>query len=88
MREAIGESELGDDVAYWLGKNPAEAARIAQLSERQMVRELTKLEGKLTAPKPTPIPRTLTTERDSRGQFAQRYDGPTPLDAIFARPTK
>jgi hypothetical protein len=85
MREAIGESDVGDDVAYFLGKNPAEAARIAGLTERQMVRELTKLEGKLTAPKAPSIPQTLTTARDSRGQFQPRYDGPTPLDAIFAR---
>lgn len=88
LREAIGESDVADDVAYYLGKNPQEAARIAGLSERQMVRELTKLESKLTTPKAPSIPQTLTTARDSRGQFVPRYDGPTPLDAIFARPQK
>lgn len=86
LAEAIAESEVGDDVSYWLGKNPAEAHRIAQLPERQMVRELTKLESKVTAPVRPSIPQTLTAVRDSRGQFApQRYDGPTPLDQILAR---
>lgn len=86
LRDAIAESDIGEDVSYWLAKNPAEAHRIAQLSERQMVRELTKLESKVTAPPQRAIPQTLTSARDSRGQFtAQRYDGPTPLDAILAR---
>lgn len=52
MAEIIKESETGPEVAYHLGKNPAEAMRLAQMSERQMAREMGKLEAKLTAPKP------------------------------------
>lgn len=87
LADAIAESDAGDDVSYWLAKNPAEAARIAQLSERQMVREIAKLETKVTAPQKPAIPRTLSNARDERGQFAPVWTGPTPLDAVLARKT-
>lgn len=44
---AIGEN-LGD-VLYHLGKNPAEARRISQLSTTQQVKEIGKIEARLTA---------------------------------------
>lgn len=87
MREEIAASDVGHEVAYWLGKNPAEAARIAALDPRSLAREVVKLEAKVTAaPKPV-LPQTLTNVRDSRGQFASAnaYDGPTPLDAVLGR---
>lgn len=87
LAEAIGESDAGEDVSYWLAKNPAEAARISRLPERQMVREIAKLETKVTAPERAAIPRTLSQSRDERGQFAPVFTGPTPLDAILARKT-
>jgi len=89
MREEIAASDVGHEVAYWLGKNPAEAARIASLDARSLAREVVKLETKVTAlPKPV-LPQTLTNVRDSRGQFASAnpYDGPTPLDAVLGRKT-
>lgn len=87
LAEAIAESDVGDEVSYWLAKNPVEAARISRLSERQMVREIAKLESKVTAPERPAIPRTLSQARDERGQFAPVWTGPTPLDAIVARKT-
>lgn len=89
LQQALLMSEQGHEVAYWLGKNPAEAARVAQLPPMAMVRELAFIETKLQAQpaqqKPS-IPQTLTQARDARGQFqAKAYDGPTPLDAIVAR---
>lgn len=55
MREAILVSDKGPDVAYYLGKNPDESARIAGLSSVQQIRELTLIEARLTAkPKPKP----------------------------------
>lgn len=87
MREEIAASDVGHEVAYWLGKNPGEAARIAALDARALAREVVKLEAKVTAaPKPV-LPQTLTNVRDSRGQFASAnaYDGPTPLDAVLGR---
>lgn len=53
----IGESELGGDIAYYLGKNRDEAEKIAAMSPAAQYRELVKIEQKLTAPpKPTKAP--------------------------------
>lgn len=55
MAEFIAESDLGADVAYFLGKNPAKAKEIAQLSPIKAARELTRIESELAArPKATP----------------------------------
>lgn len=85
MQQAIALGENGQDIAYWLGKNPAEAARISQLPPMLMALELGRVASKATAPAPSPIPRTLTDVRNAQGQFAARQDGATPLDAILAR---
>lgn len=52
MAEVILESEAGPQLAYHLGKNPAEAARIARLNPRLQAAELGKLEARLSSPKP------------------------------------
>jgi hypothetical protein len=54
MAQVIMDSETGPEVAYHLGKNPAEAARIAALPPHLQARELGKLEATITAPKPAP----------------------------------
>jgi hypothetical protein len=55
MAEFITESDLGADVAYFLGKNPAQAAQIAALSPVKAARELVRIETELAArPKATP----------------------------------
>lgn len=55
MAEFISESDLGADVAYFLGKNPSKAAEIAGLSPINAARELTRIESELAArPKATP----------------------------------
>lgn len=46
---AIFEAENGADVAYYLGKHPKEAKRIAELSPLSQIREIGKLEAKLLA---------------------------------------
>lgn len=53
MASLIRDSEHGPDIAYHLGKNPAEAARIASLSPIRQAAELGKLEVALAAPKPS-----------------------------------
>lgn len=50
MATAIMQSELGPDLLYHLGQNPKEAARIAKLPPIAAVRELGKLEAKLSEP--------------------------------------
>lgn len=54
MAELIKDSEYGPDVAYHLGKNPNEAARLAQMSDKQLAREMGRLEARLTTPRPVP----------------------------------
>lgn len=49
MRDAILDSELGAEVLYALGKNPAEAQRIAGLGPMAAAREIWKLELTLTS---------------------------------------
>lgn len=48
MAGIIVETENNAEVAYFLGKNPAEASRIAKLSVVQQVNEIQKLAGKFT----------------------------------------
>lgn len=55
MAEFIAESEIGADVAYFLGKNLVKAAQIAKMSPVGATRELTRLEAEIAAkPKATP----------------------------------
>lgn len=60
MAMAIQESDCGPEIAYYLGKNPAEADRIARLSPLSQAKELGKLELKLSStlnpPKPSAAP--------------------------------
>lgn len=46
---AIMEADNGPDIAHYLGKNPKEAQRIAQLPPLSQVREIGKLEAKFAA---------------------------------------
>jgi len=52
MAETIKASDLGPDLAYWLGSNPKEAERISRLSPLLQAREIGKIEAKLSAEPP------------------------------------
>lgn len=55
MVEYIADSDLGADVAYFLGKNPERAADIAEMSPVKAARELARIEAELAAkPKANP----------------------------------
>ena len=55
MVEFIAESDLGADVAYFLGKNPMKAAQIAQMSPIKAARELSRIESEIASkPKANP----------------------------------
>lgn len=95
FRQALLTGERSHEVAYYLGRNPEETARIYAMPPLQMVRAISLIEAtKLTAQEPEQeteqqkpnLPRTLTQSRDARsGQFRPaQYDGPTPLDAVLA----
>jgi len=48
MRDTMMESDVGAEIAYHLGKNPAEAARIANLSMIAQIQEIGGLASKFT----------------------------------------
>ena len=50
MAEFIADSELGPDVAYYLGKHPSKATEIARMSPIKAARELTRIEVELSKP--------------------------------------
>jgi hypothetical protein len=50
MRDALGDSEMGGELAYYLGTHLKEAADIAKLSNVQQVKAIDRLEAKLKAP--------------------------------------
>lgn len=58
MAETIQASDIGPDVAYYLGANPKEAARISVLSPYLQAKEIGRLEAKL-ADNP-PVKRTTS----------------------------
>jgi len=71
MAETIRASDVGPDVAYYLGSNPKEAERIYQLSPVMQAREIGKIEAKLADAPPVkkttsaPAPITPVTARAS-----------------------
>lgn len=85
MAEAIQSSEIGPDVAYFLGQNPKDAERISRLSPVLQAKEIGRIEAKLAAepPKPTktssaPAPIAPVT---ARSVSAPSYDTTDPRSA-------
>lgn len=71
MAETIQSSEVGPDVAYYLGANPKEADRISRLSPFMQAKEIGRIEAKLAEAPPVkkttsaPAPITPVTARAS-----------------------
>jgi hypothetical protein len=79
MAEFIKDSDIGPDVAYYLGKNPAKAQQIAQLSPVRAARELSRIEAEIASkPKanPSKAPEPITPV-GTRGKAAS---SPLPSD--------
>ena len=53
MAQTIQSSEIGPDVIYYLGSNPKEAHRIAQMSPFMQAKEIGRIEAKLSDSPPT-----------------------------------
>jgi len=53
MAQSIQASDIGPDVAYFLGSNPQEADRISRLAPLLQAKEIGRLEAKLAAEPPT-----------------------------------
>jgi len=81
MAETIQASEIGPDVAYYLGINPKEADRISRLSPFLQAKEIGKIEAKLSDNPPAkkttsaPAPIAPVTARTSG---APAYDTTDP----------
>ena len=81
MAETIQTSEVGPDVAYYLGSNPKEADRISQMPPILQAKEIGKIEAKLALNPPVkksssaPAPIAPVTARSSG---APAYDTTDP----------
>lgn len=88
MVNAMLAVDDGHEVAYHLGKNPAEAQRIAALPPTSQAKEIRQIVKRLATPAPAvALPATLTTTRSSDGRFsgAQAWSGPSPLNDILGK---
>lgn len=54
MRDAIGDSEIGGEIAYYLANHADEAKAIYEMSPLRQIKEIDRLEQKLKAPAPAP----------------------------------
>ena len=72
MAQTIQASDVGPDIAYYLGSNPREADRISRMSPYMQAKEIGKIEAKL-ADNPVPIKKTS--------------NAPPPIKPVSARGT-
>jgi hypothetical protein len=71
MAQTIRESDIGPDVAYYLGTNPKEAARISKLSPASQIKEVGKIEIRL----------------ESNPSVKKTTNAPAPIAPVSARST-
>ena len=80
MAETIQASEIGPEVAYYLGSNPKEADRIAKLAPYLQAKEIGKIEAKLADNPPVkksssaPTPITPITPRGGNARVLDTTD--------------
>ena len=79
MAEFIAESELGHEVAYHLGKNPALAVRIANLSPVKAAMEMARIEREIAA-KPKATPSKAPEPINPVGNRGKSTSSPLPSD--------
>jgi hypothetical protein len=81
MAETIQASDVGPDVAYYLGSNPKEADRISRLSPFLQAKEIGKIEAKLATDPPvkktTAAPQPITPV-SARTTGSPAYDTTDP----------
>jgi hypothetical protein len=86
MAQTIQASEIGPDVIYWLGSNPKEAARIANLTPILQAREIGKIEAKLASN--PPVKKTSTAPPPIAPIAASRTPGTPAYDTTDPRSIK
>ena len=85
MAQTIQASEIGPDVIYYLGSNPKEAQRIAQMAPYLQAREIGRLEAKLSDNPPT---RRTSTAPAPIAPVTARASGAPTFDTTDPRSTK
>ena len=70
MAEALMESDVGIDVAYYLATHVKESAEIAKLPPMQQIRALYDLEAKVSQPKAAPVSKAPPPVKPVRGGSA------------------
>jgi len=81
MAQTIHASEIGPDIAYFLGSNPKEADRISRLSPFLQAKEIGKIEAKVAASPPTKKPSSAPAPIQpvaARASGAPAYDTTDP----------
>lgn len=77
LHQAIVDSDLGPQVAYYLAKNPEEAAKMVKMGYGELNRYLGKIEVKLEskpAPKTTNAPPPINPARGSASSSVNPYE--------------
>jgi len=85
MAETIKSSDIGPDLAYWLGSNPKEADRISRLSPLLQAREIGKIEAKITA---EPFQKKTSSAPDPIRPVTARATNPGVTDTTDPRSVK
>jgi len=85
MAEAIQESDVGPDVAYYLGSNPREADRISRLSPLSQAKEIGKIEAKIAT---APVLKKTTSAPPPIAPISGRGTGVPSYDTTDARSIK
>jgi hypothetical protein len=85
MAETIQSSEVGPDVAYYLGSNPKEADRISKLAPFLQAKEIGRIEAKLVA---EPVTKKTSSAPAPIAPVTARTSGTPSYDTTDPRSTK
>jgi len=85
MAEAIQTSDVGPDLAYYLGTHPTEATRISRLSPILQAKELGKLEVKISS---APVLKKTTSAPPPIAPISGRGSGSSSYDTTDPRSVK
>ena len=85
MAETIQSSEIGPDLAYYLGSNPKDAERISRMSPLAQAKEIGKIEAKLSINPPV---KKTTSAPAPISPVTARSSGSPAFDTTDPRSTK
>lgn len=81
MKDAITGDDNGPEVVYWLGKNPAEAARISALPPIRQVAEIGRLSARFSsAPEPKKVTAAPAPRKTLQGHGTTPTKDPSKMD--------